>query len=227
VIRPLSLESTVLHAWPEYYDHSFGWLMIDPTWENTTGGIDYFTKNDLNHFVLYIESDPLNPLLVPDDVSVNFSDEEFNGNSDAKVEVSIPNEIYSGFPSTIRIKIDNQGNFSYPNANFLLKTDRLGVKGEREFIMPVVPPYGFLEYEFDIYTNSIWDSYEDEVIIQIGNKNINKPVIVKPFIAFGYFSPVIMVIIFFMVLIYGGIFYWNLKNPKFLKKLVVTEEADK
>lgn len=48
--RPLSLVKDVLHAWPEYYDRKQqAWIMVDPTWGNTTGGLDYFSLLDTNH----------------------------------------------------------------------------------------------------------------------------------------------------------------------------------
>lgn len=51
-IRPLSLEGDVLHAWPEFFDDATQlWQPVDPTWENTTGGVDYFNFFDLNHIV--------------------------------------------------------------------------------------------------------------------------------------------------------------------------------
>jgi transglutaminase-like putative cysteine protease len=51
-LRPLSLVTDVLHAWPEYYDESLNrWVGVDPTWGNTTGGVDYFSKLDFNHIV--------------------------------------------------------------------------------------------------------------------------------------------------------------------------------
>lgn len=54
-LRPLSLVEDILHAWPEYYDSTKGaWIPIDPTWENTTGGINYFDQFDLNHIVFAI-----------------------------------------------------------------------------------------------------------------------------------------------------------------------------
>lgn len=50
LLRPLELAADVLHAWPEYYDATTQhWIQIDPTWGNTTGGIDYFSKMDFNH----------------------------------------------------------------------------------------------------------------------------------------------------------------------------------
>ncbi len=49
-LRPIALESDVLHAWPEYFDSEKRlWIPIDPTWANTTGGVDYFSKVDFNH----------------------------------------------------------------------------------------------------------------------------------------------------------------------------------
>ncbi len=54
-LRPLSLIEDVLHAWPEYYDQSKkNWVPIDPTWGNTTGGINYFDQFDFNHLVFAI-----------------------------------------------------------------------------------------------------------------------------------------------------------------------------
>ena len=45
----------MLHAWPEYYDAaSQNWIQVDPTWEKTTNGIDYFTDLDLNHLTFVI-----------------------------------------------------------------------------------------------------------------------------------------------------------------------------
>jgi len=48
--RPLSLVTDILHAWPEYYDDATQtWIMVDPTWQSTTKGIDYFTTFDFDH----------------------------------------------------------------------------------------------------------------------------------------------------------------------------------
>lgn len=63
-LKPLSLSKDVLHAWPEYYDQNKQtWIQIDPTWANTTSGIDYFNKLDLNHLVFAIHGlDATQPL---------------------------------------------------------------------------------------------------------------------------------------------------------------------
>ena len=54
-LRPSNLENDILHTWPEYYaQEQAAWLRIDPTWQDTTGGIDYFNHFDLNHISLAI-----------------------------------------------------------------------------------------------------------------------------------------------------------------------------
>lgn len=48
--RPTDLFQDVLHAWPEYYDDSQKtWVMVDPTWTDTTGGVDFFHVFDFDH----------------------------------------------------------------------------------------------------------------------------------------------------------------------------------
>jgi len=54
-LRPLSLVTDVLHAWPQYWDTDRQvWVSVDPTWGKTTGGVDYFHKLDFNHFAFAI-----------------------------------------------------------------------------------------------------------------------------------------------------------------------------
>jgi len=54
-IKPTNLGTDILHAWPEYYDNnSKSWTQIDPTWEKTTNGIDFFKELDLNHITFVI-----------------------------------------------------------------------------------------------------------------------------------------------------------------------------
>ncbi len=62
-IQPLGLVADVLHAWPEYYSFDKNaWIPVDPTWGNTTGGVDFFDKLDLRHFTFVIHAtDSENP----------------------------------------------------------------------------------------------------------------------------------------------------------------------
>lgn len=54
-LRPTSFAGDILHAWPEYFNAEQNrWIPVDPTWGNTTGGVDYFHLFDLNHIVFSI-----------------------------------------------------------------------------------------------------------------------------------------------------------------------------
>ncbi|MCJ7828060.1 transglutaminase domain-containing protein [Patescibacteria group bacterium] len=51
-LKPAQNTIDILHSWPEYWNKTEQrWIPVDPTWENTTQGRDYFHKLDLNHFV--------------------------------------------------------------------------------------------------------------------------------------------------------------------------------
>jgi len=62
-LRPLTLTSDILHAWPEYYDDEKKiWVPVDPSWQDTSG-IDYFSSFDLNHITFVIHGkDPSYPV---------------------------------------------------------------------------------------------------------------------------------------------------------------------
>ena len=54
-LKPINVDTDILHAWPQYYDFATeSWKSIDPTWEKTTNGIDYFNDLDLNHLTFVI-----------------------------------------------------------------------------------------------------------------------------------------------------------------------------
>lgn len=63
-IKPLSLVSDILHAWPEYWESEKNtWVPVDPTWTSTTGGLDFFNGFDLKHVAFVIHGvDQENPL---------------------------------------------------------------------------------------------------------------------------------------------------------------------
>jgi hypothetical protein len=62
-IRPLSAQNNLLHAWAQYYDDQKGWVDVDPTWESTTGGVDYFSQSNLDHLAIaYMGESSTQPL---------------------------------------------------------------------------------------------------------------------------------------------------------------------
>lgn len=146
-LRPLSLTQDILHAWPEYYDlQTRRWVQVDPTWGDTTGGVDYFNKLDLNHFVFVIHgSDPVNPL------PAGAYKTEVTSNKDVKVIASdpvvMPSEdlmfeaVYkrNWWKGVIELTVKNQGMVA-GGGSLVIKSEPEGVVDEvRE---EVIPPYG-------------------------------------------------------------------------------------
>lgn len=118
-LRPLSLVSDVLHSWPEYYDSTKNiWIPVDPTWANTTGGVDYFDKLDFNHiaFAIHgISSDYPYPAGFykksgknTKDVDVTFANIP-QTTEEGKITASyvFPQTVTSGFPANGTVVLNN------------------------------------------------------------------------------------------------------------------------
>lgn len=123
-LRPLSLVSDVLHAWPEYYDaESRVWVPVDPTWANTTGGVDYFTKLDFNHITFAINgADSVTPYPAGyyhasdapgRDVSVEFSQNpKEDGAANVVTSIEFPEQVSAGARVNGALVITNKGSRS-------------------------------------------------------------------------------------------------------------------
>lgn len=132
-LQPQGTLADVLHAWPEYYDSDRKlWISVDPTWGNTTGGIDYFNKLDFSHivFVRHGQEDsyPLPAGAYKSDPGSKY------------VEVSVadlsptPSNTYEITESGNTTKIRNNGNSAIPSQT-------LEING-KEVWVPYIPPYG-------------------------------------------------------------------------------------
>lgn len=55
VTRPSGIGKNILHSWPEYWDSDRAmWISVDPTWADTSGGVDYFNQMDTQHVTLLV-----------------------------------------------------------------------------------------------------------------------------------------------------------------------------
>ena len=117
--RPLSLVRDILHAWPEYYDkQKKTWVMIDPTWGSTTGGVDYFSTLDFDHFVFVrkgLDSDYPVPAggykFISDkpgkDISVEFAKSTPRQEVNFSIVSSLPRMAMSGLQITGNVSVKN------------------------------------------------------------------------------------------------------------------------
>lgn len=119
--KPVSLFKDILHAWPEYYDFDKKtWVMVDPTWGDTTGGVDYFHALDFDHVAFTINGkDSAYPVpaggykINPDtkDITVSFPQKvEFVKNTQAAVDARFSSFVHSR-NLTGDITFTNNGNY--------------------------------------------------------------------------------------------------------------------
>lgn len=227
-LRPSSLDNSVLHAWPEYYDPEVGWVMIDPTWESTTGGVDYFSKFDLNHFVLAVRGVSSESPTPADQVDVKFSLGDFSPESKIFMSLTTSDEMFAGFPSQMALKIENQGNYVYNPSTLELSAAKIKISPEEKTLgprtniyqLPAIPAAGVLEYDFDLTTDFLWQSFDDIVQAEIGGQSISKKIIVRPFFEYRYFSIGVVVLVVGIVIIYLGILFAHYKMKKEVKAKV-------
>ena len=178
-IQPLSLVADVLHAWPEYWDETARvWVPVDPTWGQTTGGVDFFNKLDLRHFTFVIHgSDDTKPFPPGSyklgsnpqkDVFVSF------GQTPAKVENDI--RVVSRRSSTLPFKrsqivttITNYGPKAEYNLSATLTGDNKTL--DSQFI-EVLPPFGEYSFTTSIPFNYLGSNIPETITVSVKNNDI-------------------------------------------------------
>ncbi len=150
--RPLSLEKDILHAWPEYYDTQLGtWVMVDPTWENTTGGVDYFRLFDFDHITFVIKGNnpeypiPAGGYKLPgqeknQDVLVDFAVDTLEPAATSTLDFLVPKNSVSGFAITATVGINNSSSVLFPPQ--VLQTSSTLSSSTQNIDTSAIPPYG-------------------------------------------------------------------------------------
>jgi len=162
-LTPLSSNTDVLHAWPEYYNENKKvWIPVDPTWEKTTGGIDYFKKTDLNHFAFVIRGEssefPLpvgnykNSEIQEKNIQVVFGQYEEEKPPNLKVEFNLPKKVYWGIKNKGETIIKNLGPGAAYRVNVGTKSNGVDLISSQEFpfVLEIFPPFASKKIEFEI-----------------------------------------------------------------------------
>lgn len=165
-LRPLSLVADILHSWPEYWDESKKiWVPIDPTWGKTTGGIDYFSKTDLNHFAFVIHGEnstfpyPAGSYKKQEntgrDIEVVFGEYEKENAPKIAVIFDFPKKIFSGITSQGKIIIKNKGTKAIYEPNLQLFAEGIVLNKQTSLIkIPVLLPFSQEEIEVELKPTS-------------------------------------------------------------------------
>lgn len=150
-LRPVSLVKDILHAWPEYYSEAENkWIMVDPTWGNTTNGMDYFNSFDFDHIAFVVKGKSSN-YPVPaggykfekesKDVNVSFATRDsFYDSKSLAFESELPQNVFSFFSAEGYINVTNNGNYRYSGGSLGIRSVLFG--GVKSYEVPPIPPYG-------------------------------------------------------------------------------------
>lgn len=144
-IKPININADILHAWPQYYDSDKQvWISVDPTWEKTTNGVDYFKDLDPNHFAFVFHGLDSESPVPPGGyknkhniktVEVGFASQELSADYENLIITSLNKKIYQ--PTTIKISNQNYNSISD------LKITINGL--DWQYKLPVFPPFSSTE----------------------------------------------------------------------------------
>jgi len=176
-LRPLSLVSDVLHAWPEYYDREKKlWVPVDPTWANTTGGVDYFDKLDFNHIVFAVhglESDFPYPAgfykregKSGKDVRISFAPASENPlRGVLTTDIRIPERVTAGLPVRGTVLVHNTSGIAMDEAVIDITAVPGNVIIRR--IEQNLPPFSVVSIPFSLEPLNIWTHTKGEVTVSV------------------------------------------------------------
>ena len=198
VERPLSLQKEVLHAWPEYYDKVQGtWIMVDPTWENTTGGVDYFHTFDYDHLAFVIKG-VNSSYPVPaggykiigqtgtKDIDVSFAPESVAPDPTIQVGTNFPESVLAGLPIQGGMNLMNNGQVLFPSQEVFVNSL---FSGKQSYVLSAIPPFGHTTITLSLGAAQILTNTIDPVTIQLAGKTVSKSIQITAF------SPLILIIL--------------------------------
>jgi hypothetical protein len=190
-LQPLSLKKDILHAWPEYYDFQTNkWIMVDPTWENTTNGIDFFNKLDLNHVAFVIKGVsseypfPAGSYKEENSNTKNISEKiltkkEYENSlksskiiNNIELQYDFEDSIISGLEKPGLIKIQNTSNEQIHNI------DAVFIIGEMQTTNTInsLIPYEIYEYNFKLPKINFWEKKDIKIVTIINGKSYFKTI---------------------------------------------------
>lgn len=210
--HPVSLSQDILHAWPEYYDDQKGWIPIDPTWENTTNGIDYFNTFDLNHIAFVrkgLDSEYPYPAgsyktveTQTKDVLVSVSDKEIAPQKNYETHLNIPESYMGGLRLVGDLTITNTGNTAIEESGTV--ETQYGNLTDKEEIPEPLPPFGSKKISLNFFDTDFFNSGEYKIKLSLAKNQIEKSIKLVPFYQYPMFMLGIGYLIGIPSLAYGA-----------------------
>lgn len=211
-LRPLSLASDVLHAWPEYFDAEKNlWIPVDPTWADTTGGVNYFDTLDFNHIVFAIHGQsseyPYPAGFYRDssktgkDIQVHFIEdlEQTKNEIPLAVDIQFPNAITGGITTAGSIILRNTNERAIGEVVIRVQSDIGNV--QIHTVQNNIPPFGVIEIPIVIKAKPFYATKNGSIVVSVDASTFSHSFTVRPL--YWIFIPVslaifIILIIFFL-----------------------------
>jgi transglutaminase-like putative cysteine protease len=183
-LRPVKLERDILHTWPEYYNaETQSWIQIDPTWGDTTGGVDYFNKFDLNHLILAINgasssmpypagSYSANEEEKQKKIFVDFSTEEFPI-TNPNLEISLTDKRISKFslPGAYQVEIHNPSGQVWYFKDISLNSEKFKIKRNNTDEAIRIPPFAKIVLPITIYNSDAIFGEKGQIQVRVQLKD--------------------------------------------------------
>lgn len=174
-LRPLSLDGTnTLHAWPQYWDFAKGtWISVDPTWESTTHGIDYFNKLDFNHFTFVTHglADDF-PKSTDRTVKVGFGEFKDYPTKQLELTVDLPIQIIAPLGASASFQIYNPNPFAVYNTNIAVWGMNIGITNSSTGQLEIIPPFGKVNVKFRFLPAWQLNFLPKHILFEAGNQKL-------------------------------------------------------
>ncbi len=218
-LRPLSFVSDVLHAWPEYYDATRKrWIPVDPTWADTTGGVNYFDKLDFNHitFAVLGESSEL-PYPAGSykrdgqqtkDIDVQFATKKLDY-PEEKLTTSIlfPKSITAGLVTRGTVLIENTQGVSVSNVELAIRSTPVNVRVAK--MIAQLPPYAKISVPIEIPIEGYFAKGTGSIAVSVNGQTTDYQFEIQPIVS-KFIVPVTIAIVIAIILIFASIRYlWS------------------
>ena len=179
-IQPLSLVADILHAWPEYWDENLKvWRPADPTWGNTTGGVDFFNKFDLSHitFAIHGKSSEI-PAAAgsyklaesPErDVSITFGKLPDQRESQAHVQITPKKTWLPLIQNKLNVKIENKGPSAIYQQDVKIRTYGVELKAVENQHLDFLAPFASYEFELSFKMPFSFSKRSSKIQVLVGD----------------------------------------------------------
>lgn len=195
-LKPLSLVQDVLHSWPEYWDESSQkWIQVDPTWQFTTGGVDFFNKLDLGHFAFAIHGEnsryppPAGSYKVQGeygkDIKVEFG--SFQETLPERVDLifNLPKRIPSETKTKGQMMIKNLSGSALDNLSVDIEASGLQLKTLEDSKIEILLPFSALTIPLELKSFGFFKTGSAEIVVKVNGQEFKKQIMVESFLLKG------------------------------------------